>query len=593
MHRLIVSRRLLTWYFLALVALGCSGCAIPPMHLFHRAAKEAIAVDKLRAEQYFVKARDYEMLGQSASALRYYTEAYALDPQSRMLRDLLAEKFVQAGYSTRALLLIKGNRQAGGLTDADKRLCAGIYLREGKLSAAVETLMEIKDKQAEDYYTMGVIDESKGNYAKAVRSYAGFLKKKPESLQMWTKVGGLYTALKQFDAAESLYVDMERRFGQAPEVYNGIGGLKLARGDTTLAINSFKMASLIDSTNTEGLRAIAQIYLRKGQWEQAVPDYEKLYASDPSADTFGRSLALLYYYTRHYDKARAIISRLLSENNDDYELHFYNGLTLAAQDSGSLAKSEFEKTITLRNDLSDAWEQLCYLELKENHPDSAALITDQFKKNMPRSPEAWRMAGYVCNVRKEYARAIAQLKKSLDLDSTDALTWFELGTSLERAGDREQSVLAFKRVLKLKPGDPAASNYLGYMWAERGVKLDSARLLLATALSKDSLNGAYLDSYAWIFFKMGDIDSAFIYIGKAINRIKDDPIVFSHYGDILRKKGDDDGALAAYKKGLAVAASDNATNEEISELKSKIAELEKRTKDVLIPPLPSRNSVPR
>ena len=81
------------------------------------------------------------MLGQSANALRYYTAAYTLDPQSRMLRDLLAEKFVQAGYSTRALLLIKGNRQAGGLTDADKRLCAGIYMRECKLSASLETLM--------------------------------------------------------------------------------------------------------------------------------------------------------------------------------------------------------------------------------------------------------------------------------------------------------------------------------------------------------------------------------------------------------------------------------------------------------------------
>ena len=562
-------------WIVSMFLLACAGCAVPSMHLMRRAPKAQRAEDVMRAEQYFVKARTYEMLGQSDNALRCYAAAYALDPRSQTLRDLLVQKYVHAGQNTRALLLIKGGAGPGGLSDPDKRLCAGIYLRDGKLTAAVDILRAIPDKEAEDFYTLGFIDESQGNLAKAVQSYAGFLNKKPESIFMWTKVGGLYTTLKRYGAAESLYVDMERRFAQAPEVFNGIGLLKLARGDTALAVNSFKMAALLDSANTEGLRNLAQIYMRKGQWESAVPCYEKLYAADRRADPFGKSLALLYYSTRRYDKCHALAAKLLSETGDDAELHFYNGLSLAALDSAKSARGEFEKTVDIRADFTDAWEQLCYLELKEKRPDSALSVAQRFKKNMPRSPEAWRMEGYVCNVRKEYTRAAASLLKSLELDSADALTWFELGTSLERSDDRGKAALAFKRVLALKPGDAAAENYLGYMWAERGVNLDSAKLLIKTALSQDTLNGAYLDSYAWVVYKMGDIDTAFAYIVKAIGRINDDPIVYSHYGDILLKKGDSAGALAAYRKGLEKAGAETAEPGEISGLKNKIADIEK------------------
>jgi Flp pilus assembly protein TadD len=183
------------------------------------------------------------------------------------------------------------------------------------------------------------------------------------------------------------------------------------------------------------------------------------------------------------------------------------------------------------------------------------------------------MEGYVLNAKNEYDRAVGALKKAISLDSTDALAWFELGSSLERTKNRDKAELAFKRVLELKPTDPQAANYLGYMWAEAGVKLDSAEGLLKMALSQDSLNGAFLDSYAWIFFKKGDIDSALAYIVKALRTITDDPVVFIHYGDILAKKGDAAGALAAYKKGLGVA-SEKSAPEDVADLKNKIKALE-------------------
>jgi tetratricopeptide (TPR) repeat protein len=576
-----------TVYLFLIAILFLAGCATMPLHLMKRAMEPVNTGEKMRAERYFIKARTYDMIGQADNALQCYLSAYALDPGSIVLRDLLVEKFIRTGQLSRALLIVKNGRRITDLSDADKRICSGIYLREGKLTLAAETMGRIKDKTAEDYYTVGFIHESRGDLAAAANSYSDFLKKKPESVQMWAKVGGLYTTLKKFNAAESLYVDMEHRFGQSPEVFNGIGELKLARGDTALAINSFKTASIIDSSNIDGLRNLAQIYTKKGDMELAVPCYEKLYESDTGSVQFGRPLALLYFFTKKYDKSINLINRILAEKKDDYELYFYKGLSFEAQDSGSAdsARAAFEKAISIHSDFAEAWEQLCYLELSRKRLDSAATIAEHFMKSMPEFHIAWRLYGYVCNAREEYARAVEFLKKAVELDSSDSRAWFELGISFERSGNTEQAVSAFKHTISLRPGDPAAANYLGYMWAERGIKLDSARALLSMAISQDSLNGAYIDSYAWILYKMGFIDSASVYIVKAITLIGDDPVVYSHYGDILFKKGDNSGALAAYRKSISIIRSDDKLKpEELMDIKNKISNLEKTEKNVQVPP---------
>jgi Flp pilus assembly protein TadD, contains TPR repeats len=528
---------------------------------------------KKRAEENFIKAREYEMIGYNHLALHFYESAYDLDPKSQTLRDLLVEKYMVSSRYNQALLLIKGNKKNNELSDGNKRMLADIYMRLGKFGNVSELLEQIKDKRTEEYYTLGLIYESQGNMAKAAREYSGYLRKNPESLQMWLKTAGLYTKLKQYDAAESLFVGMERRFGQVPELFNGIGMMKLARQDTVQALNSFKMALLIDSTYEEAVRTIAQIQIHRSQWAQAIAGYEKLYNNDSLGDVYGKTLALLYYYNNQYAKASQLIHRLLAENIDDYEVHFYCGLVLAAQDSVDLARMEFEKTLVLRNTFADAWQQLCYLALKEKDLGRALATAKRFENAMPKNAESWHMEGFVLNAKNEYDHAIVSLKKAIALDSTDALAWFELGSSLERTKNRDRAELAFKRVLALRQADPQAANYLGYMWAEAGIKLDSAQTLIKMALQQDSLNGAYLDSYAWVFYKKGETDSAFVYIVKAIKGISDDPVVFSHYGDILAKKGDAAGALAAYRKGLGLAP-EKATSEEINDLKNKIKSLE-------------------
>jgi tetratricopeptide (TPR) repeat protein len=501
-----------------------------------------------------MKAREYDRRGLFQMALHYYELAYRLDPHSGALRELLVQRYVFSSRFKQAILLIKGTGKESGLSDPDKNLCASIYMRMGEFSHAAELLDAVKNKQKEELYTLGLLYESLGNIPRALANYRGFLAKDPSSINLTLKVGALYVRLKKYDIAESLYVAAEKSDGRNPRLFNSIGEIKLARGDTALALDFFKKAVMADSTFLDGLRNIAQLHLRKGGYADAIPYYEKLYANDSVGGIFGKTLALLYYYSKESAKATALLQKLLSDDINDPELHFYLGLVYGSQDSFDLAAVEFGKTLAIRNSFSDAWLQLCYLDLRQKEYDRALVTAKRFTESAPSYGGAWRTLGYVYNVRKEFAAATPVLKKALGLDSADEFTWFELGSALERTRDITAASAAFLRALAIKPGDGEASNYLGYMWAEQGIKLDSARALVETALAHDSANGAYLDSYAWVFYKQGMIDSAQVYMQKALRQIKDDAVVYSHYGDILLKKGREREALDAYRKSFSIDA---------------------------------------
>ena len=53
-----------------------------------------------------------------------------------------------------------------------------------------------------------------------------------------------------------------------------------------------------------------------------------------------------------------------------------------------------------------------------------------------------------------------------------------------------------------------ALNYLGYMLADRGTRLDEALGYIRRAVALDPQNGAYLDSLGWAYYKMGNYELA-------------------------------------------------------------------------------------
>ncbi|MFO1512142.1 MAG: tetratricopeptide repeat protein [Verrucomicrobiota bacterium] len=58
--------------------------------------------------------------------------------------------------------------------------------------------------------------------------------------------------------------------------------------------------------------------------------------------------------------------------------------------------------------------------------------------------------------------------------------------------DRVEAEKYFEKSIALSPTNSEALNYLGYMWAEKGEKLEQARELIERALKLEPDNAAFL-----------------------------------------------------------------------------------------------------
>ena len=106
-------------------------------------------------------------------------------------------------------------------------------------------------------------------------------------------------------------------------------------------------------------------------------------------------------------------------------------------------------------------------------------------------------------------------------------------------------------MLARDPANAAALNYLGYMLAEHGERLDESVAYIKKALELEPENGSYLDSLGWAYFKADKLDLAEQNLKRAADQLATNSVIQDHYGDVLIKRGRVEDAIAAWSRALA------------------------------------------
>jgi tetratricopeptide (TPR) repeat protein len=151
---------------------------------------------------------------------------------------------------------------------------------------------------------------------------------------------------------------------------------------------------------------------------------------------------------------------------------------------------------------------------------------------------------------KDLVRAGELFRKVADKDPKNFRALFSLGAVLERQKRFDEAEKAFRAALALSPDSAIALNYLGYMNADRNVKVAEALGLIQKALASDPENGSYLDSLAWALHRLDRHAEAEIAIRKAIQSQEKNAVVIAHLGLILAAKGDNAEALKYLRLAL-------------------------------------------
>lgn len=294
-----------------------------------------------------------------------------------------------------------------------------------------------------------------------------------------------------------------------------------ALGRTNVAERILGQMAESGARNPMATAKLAEIYLRSGRLDEASAQLEALRRAAPANPLPPFYLGAIALDRRRYDEAA------------DW----------------------FNKSLLLDPTQELAHVDLMTALLSARKFSEAADVVQKARLRMKPSFRVEYLASMAYGRLKRHAEALDAMDRAEkaaggDVRLLDHRFHFQYAVALEHSGRGEESLARARKSLDLKPDFPAALNFLGYSWADKGVHLEEARAMIEKAVAAEPLNSAYLDSLGWVLFRLGKPAEALPHLEKAAELLKDEPdaTVLEHLGDVLQALGRPGPARTAWER---------------------------------------------
>jgi tetratricopeptide (TPR) repeat protein len=445
---------------------------------------------------------------------------------------------------------------------------AYLYNEEGDSTRAVQALNSVPDagRSAKLYSALGYTYEQQKQYKQAIEAYRHAIELDRDNLDA---IRGLAQNLMndgQTDAALDQYKIIADANPEDAQTYLRMAEIYRKQGKFDQALDSLKKAETMVQDSIEVPYQIATVYQAQGRDEEAAQTLKQLLDKTEKADgnytqgeksnraVFLERLGTIYREMGNNQSALDTFRKMLPLGDDNAvrgyqqiidtyrEAKQWPQATAAAKEAVQKLPNDRGLKMVLASQLADTGQADTAIEqvkalLKGNADDREVYIAlSQMYTRLKRWNEA------------EQAINKAEQLSTKPEDKMYAV--FVKGSVYEREKKYEQAEEAFKHVLSSDPQNAVALNYLGYMLADRGVRLDEALNYVKKAIDLDPANGAYLDSLGWAYYKLGKYDLAEQNLSKAVQRTPNDPTVQDHLGDVYQKVGRLKQAAAHWERAL-------------------------------------------
>jgi len=243
--------------------------------------------------------------------------------------------------------------------------------------------------------------------------------------------------------------------------------------------------------------------------------------------------------------------------------------------------------------LVDGWIK----ELTPAKPATQPALDDQTQAILAGCREA---AVRLLMMQQEYKQAMARADKYLRADPKNTEMLALKSTCLTELGRSDLARAELEKAYKLEPDSVSLNNNLGYMYADRGVKLEQAEKMIKLARKTRPLVLAYMDSLAWVFYKQGRFRQAAKMFQQIIPQSKEEEsehaVLYDHAGDVLYRLGWNDRAAKMWKRAVEIAKEEKRRTAEIKLILNGVPgkiEAVKKGKKAKVAPLGKADAGPK
>lgn len=143
---------------------------------------------------------------------------------------------------------------------------------------------------------------------------------------------------------------------------------------------------------------------------------------------------------------------------------------------------------------------------------------------------------------------------------------------------KTEAYAAFDSCLQYKPDNVATLNNYAYFLSLDNKDLDKAEQMSAKAIAAEPKNATYLDTYAWVLYKLGRYADAKIYIDQTLKFVNDsttsdsssNSTLYEHAADIYAQLGDYTSAITYCEEAIDHGGDAKALEKKLKEYRKKI-----------------------
>ncbi|MFQ7502795.1 MAG: tetratricopeptide repeat protein [Alistipes finegoldii] len=508
--------------------------------------QNAIARDTVRAREFFAEAirndstfapAYYEMAANGMystpdEAVNLARTAFRLDTANKWYHQFLGQALIYARRYDEALAVYRRLRSDEPQNPDNYRILAALYEQAQQPFSAIATL----DSAEVRFGRIPVLSAMKRQLListrqldKAVDEAKAMVEAAPYEAQHHVVLADLYAILNK----------------------------------DSLAMAEYDRAMQIDSTDVATLMSLADYYNGRRDYRSVLNVTQRLFDSDQmpldaKIKRFEQLTSDMRFYREYYIQLNALASTLAVRYPQDRRVVELYAKHLIASGELEQALALYKLHLDDQPPVESYYRSVIDIESYLQHPDSAALYINRALELFPE-----RSTSSLERPRAELHQRVRQSDKSLSAVAPLRPHRFaarrDLGADRRHmapesrggeSGDEEDFVLisrkgsfrsamkqcykAYDRSLRYDPDNAMVLNNYAYFLSLEERDLEKALAMASRATALTDNNPTYLDTHAWVLFKLGRVDEARKIMQQAVALDGQEvPRCWFHYGDIL------------------------------------------------------------
>jgi tetratricopeptide (TPR) repeat protein len=506
-------------------------------------------------DNWLMLGRLQKLASNSLAAEKAYQKALDLDPENEEALTGLALVYADQGLNEKASLLLKR------VSDKNPSLrtltaLAATYEQMKDFKGAAEAYRQALDLNRENTDLKRAYAQSLftgEDYDAALKVFEEIAAEEPGDLLSMLRLSQIYRQKRDFPKAREYANKANALDASNIEVsYNEVSQYE-AEGKLTDAIRTLKeilagMPKRADSAEDRHNRTflldrLAFLYRNSDQFELCVATFREIAQVDPDSGVkVGAEIIDTYRAGKDFASAEREAVAYTKRYPNDRLIKLMAGNVQA--DLGQFKEAE----ATLKSLLDGKSDRDIWISLAQIYEKS---------KNWMAMGQAIDAAG----------------KLSESAEEKEAITFLR-GAMFERMKHYDQAEVEFRNVLKVNPNSASALNYLGYMLADRNVRLNEALEMIRKAVDQEPTNSAFLDSLGWVYYRMNKLEDAEENLRRSLQQYGGrDPTVYDHLGDVCLSRNKLNDAIKQWERSLKEwqsAAPSEADPAEVAKIQKKL-----------------------